>query len=175
MKAFWRFIRSWVCHNHKLYYTYVIMCAFGVYNFWSYTLITYYRNKNYEVSRKCDWGHVCRHSGLGFSFCYNCTLLTKQWYAPYLWTFLINFFVFWQRSLEYAQIQEKEWEKNKPPEDDDDDDEEEEEWALRRQPQWWVVPPDCFVTNELCPLLSVTVCIDFQVFCRLSAPLNQGK
>ena len=39
--------------------------------------------------------------------------------------FLINLFV--QRSLGYAEMMEKEWEKNKPPEEDDDDDEDEED------------------------------------------------
>ena len=34
---------------------------------------------------------------------------------------------FGQRSLGYAQMMEREWEKIKPPEDDDDDEEEEEE------------------------------------------------
>lgn len=35
--------------------------------------------------------------------------------------------LFFQRSLEYAEMMEKEWEKNKPPEEDDDDDEDEED------------------------------------------------
>merc|ERR1711934_373482 len=26
----WRFIRTWVTHNHKLYYTYILACACGV-------------------------------------------------------------------------------------------------------------------------------------------------
>jgi len=51
----------------------------GVYSFWSYTLIGFYRRRNYE------------------------------------------------RSLGYAQMMEREWEKNKPPEEEDDDDEEEED------------------------------------------------
>lgn len=50
VKAFWRFIRSWVCHNHKLYYTYVMVVALSVYNFWWYTLVGYYRQRNYTVS-----------------------------------------------------------------------------------------------------------------------------
>lgn len=60
-------------------------------------------------------------------------------YVPYVFiclywplfpaVFLINIFV--QRSLGYAEMMEKEWEKNKPPEEDDDDDEDEEdEWAM---------------------------------------------
>ena len=50
MKAFWRFIRCWVTHNHKLYYSYVVLCAYGVYTFWSSTLISFYRARNYERS-----------------------------------------------------------------------------------------------------------------------------
>lgn len=49
-KAFWRFIRCWVTHNHKFWYTWVIICAFGVFNFWETVLIGYYRNRNYERS-----------------------------------------------------------------------------------------------------------------------------
>lgn len=45
-KAAWRMIRSWICHNHKLYYTYVIMCACGLYQFWWHTLVGYYRRRN---------------------------------------------------------------------------------------------------------------------------------
>ena len=48
-KMFWRFIRGWITHNHKAYYTYVLLCAFGVFNFWTFTLLGYYRNRNYEV------------------------------------------------------------------------------------------------------------------------------
>ena len=43
-------IRSWVCHNHKLYYTYVILCAMGVYNFWWNTCVGYYRRRNHHRS-----------------------------------------------------------------------------------------------------------------------------
>ena len=53
VKKTWRFIRSWICHNHKLYYTYVLLCAFGVYQFWWYTLIGYYRRRNHE--RSLEW------------------------------------------------------------------------------------------------------------------------
>jgi len=49
-KAAWRLVRSWVCHNHKLYYTYVILCAFGLYQFWWYTCIGYYRRRNHHRS-----------------------------------------------------------------------------------------------------------------------------
>ena len=60
VQAFWRFIRGWVTHNHKAYYTYVVLCAFGVYTFWSTTLIAFYRNRNYEVSHGV---HIHRASG----------------------------------------------------------------------------------------------------------------
>ena len=50
VKAFWRFIRSWVCHNHKLYYSYVLLCSIGLYNFWWYTLVGYYRQRNHHRS-----------------------------------------------------------------------------------------------------------------------------
>ena len=50
--------------------------ALGLYQFWWYTLVGYYRRRNYE------------------------------------------------RSLDYAILQEKEWAKIKPADDDDDDDEE---------------------------------------------------
>ena len=43
-------IRSWVCHNHKVYYTYAIGCAFLMYQFWWYTLVGYYRQRNYHRS-----------------------------------------------------------------------------------------------------------------------------
>ena len=49
-KAFWRGVRTWVCHNHKLYYSWVIFCGFSVYNFWAYVLINYYQNRNYHRS-----------------------------------------------------------------------------------------------------------------------------
>ena len=50
VQSFWRFIRGWVCHNHKVYYTYVVLCTMGVYGFWSNALIGFYQRKNYEVS-----------------------------------------------------------------------------------------------------------------------------
>ena len=46
----WRFIGRWVCQNHKMYYTYVVGVAFGVYQFWWYTLVGYYRQRNYHRS-----------------------------------------------------------------------------------------------------------------------------
>jgi len=53
VKAFWRFIRSWVCHNHKLYYTYVIACGALTYNLVWYSAIGYYRWRNRE--RSLEW------------------------------------------------------------------------------------------------------------------------
>ena len=50
VKGFWRFIRSWVCHNHKAYYTYIIICAMGLYNFWSMALVGYYQQRNHHRS-----------------------------------------------------------------------------------------------------------------------------
>ena len=76
-KAMWRLIRSWVCHNHKVYYTVSIFWAFAVYQFWWHTIVGYYRQRNYH------------------------------------------------RSLEYAQLKEKEWELNKPKDEDDYGEEEE--------------------------------------------------
>ena len=54
-------VRSWICHNHKLYYTYVILCAMGVYNFWLNTCVGYYRRRNYHrslefaIQREKEW------------------------------------------------------------------------------------------------------------------------
>ena len=57
----WRLIRTWVCHNHKVYYSYVIGCAFLVYNFWWYTLVGYYRRRNdhrsleWAIAKEKEW------------------------------------------------------------------------------------------------------------------------
>jgi hypothetical protein len=53
VKATWRLIRSWICHNHKLYYSYVIGCAFMVYQFWWFTCVGYYRRRNHH--RSLEW------------------------------------------------------------------------------------------------------------------------
>eukprot|EP00347_Sterkiella_histriomuscorum_P023392 403334809 len=50
VKSVWRFVRSWVAQNHKLYYTYVLLCAWGVYQFWWYTVVGYYRQRNHHRS-----------------------------------------------------------------------------------------------------------------------------
>ena len=63
-KATWRFIGRWVCQNHKFYYTYVIGVAFGVYNFWSYLLVGYYKQRNYHrslpyaIEREKEWEKI---------------------------------------------------------------------------------------------------------------------
>merc|ERR1711957_183954 len=49
----WRLIRSWICHNHKIYYTISIGWAFATYNVWWYTIIGYYRQRNHH--RSLDW------------------------------------------------------------------------------------------------------------------------
>jgi len=60
-KGAWRMIRSWVCHNHKLYYTYVVLCAFGLYQFWWFTLVGYYRRRNahrsleFAQQKEAEW------------------------------------------------------------------------------------------------------------------------
>ena len=50
VKAAWRFVRRWLTHNHKLYYTYVILSGWAVYQFWWYTIVGYYRRRNYHRS-----------------------------------------------------------------------------------------------------------------------------
>jgi hypothetical protein len=61
VKATWRFIRRWVAQNHKLYYTYVLICAWGVYQFWWYTCVGYYRRRNHHrslefaIQREKEW------------------------------------------------------------------------------------------------------------------------
>mmetsp|Transcript_11717 Transcript_11717/g.10351 ORF Transcript_11717/g.10351 Transcript_11717/m.10351 type:complete len:147 (+) Transcript_11717:3-443(+) len=49
-KHFWRFTRRWVCHNHKLYYSYIILSALAVYNVYFAVVVGYYRSKNYTRS-----------------------------------------------------------------------------------------------------------------------------
>ena len=60
-KATWRFIGRWVCQNHKMYYTYVVGCAFMVYEFWWYSMVGYYRQRNhhrsleYAIQKEREW------------------------------------------------------------------------------------------------------------------------
>ena len=49
-KAMWRMIRSWICHNHKVYYSYVIFVGFAAYQFWWYQIVGYYRRRNHHRS-----------------------------------------------------------------------------------------------------------------------------
>jgi len=57
----WRLIRSWVCHNHKVYYTVSIFWAFAVYQFWWYTIVGYYRQRNahrslaFAQKKEAEW------------------------------------------------------------------------------------------------------------------------
>jgi len=60
-KASWRLIRTWITHNHKAYYTYVILSGVAVYSFWWYALIGYYRARNshrsleYAIQAEAEW------------------------------------------------------------------------------------------------------------------------
>jgi hypothetical protein len=61
VKATWRFIRRWIAQNHKLYYTYVLLCSWGVYQFWWYTCVGYYQRRNHHrslefaIQREKEW------------------------------------------------------------------------------------------------------------------------
>ena len=46
----WRMIRSWVCHNHKAYYSYVVLSSLGLYNVIFMGCVGYYRNRNHHRS-----------------------------------------------------------------------------------------------------------------------------
>ena len=45
-------IRSWVCHNHKIYFTISIFWAFAVYQAMWYSMVGYYRARNEHRSLK---------------------------------------------------------------------------------------------------------------------------
>ena len=49
-KFMWRTIRSYICHNHKMYYSLVILNACAVYQFWWHTCVGYYRRRNHHRS-----------------------------------------------------------------------------------------------------------------------------
>ena len=46
----WLFIRKWVCHNHKFYYTYLIGNAIIISYVMQTSFIKYYQSRNYERS-----------------------------------------------------------------------------------------------------------------------------
>ena len=54
-------IRSWVCHNHKAYYTFVVLNAFGLQMFWWHACVGYYRQRNshrsleYAIQAEKEW------------------------------------------------------------------------------------------------------------------------
>ena len=50
VKRFWRFTRRWVCHNHKVYYTYVVGCGWAVFCMNWYLCTEYYKRRNYHRS-----------------------------------------------------------------------------------------------------------------------------
>ena len=57
----WRLIRSWICHNHKIYYSVSIFWAFAVYQTMWYSMIGYYRRRNehrslpYAIQKEKEW------------------------------------------------------------------------------------------------------------------------
>jgi hypothetical protein len=64
VKATWRLIRTWICHNHKLYYSYCIGVAFCAYQFWWFTCVGYYRRRNHHrslevaIQREKEWALI---------------------------------------------------------------------------------------------------------------------
>ena len=54
-------IRSWVCHNHKVYYTVSIFWAFAVYQTMWYSMVGYYRARNehrslqWAIAKEREW------------------------------------------------------------------------------------------------------------------------
>mmetsp|Transcript_526 Transcript_526/g.545 ORF Transcript_526/g.545 Transcript_526/m.545 type:complete len:133 (-) Transcript_526:62-460(-) len=50
VRSFWRLTRRWICHNHKLYYSYVLICAWGMYQLYFALVVGYYRRRNYHRS-----------------------------------------------------------------------------------------------------------------------------
>ena len=57
-------IRRWICHNTKLYYTYVILAAWATYCAWWYIIIGYYRRRNahrsldYAIQKEKEWALI---------------------------------------------------------------------------------------------------------------------
>ena len=64
VKSFWRFTGKWVCQNHKVYYTYVVLCALGLYSFWWNACVGYYRQRNahrsieHAILREQEWDKI---------------------------------------------------------------------------------------------------------------------
>ena len=60
-KASWRFIRSWVCHNHKTYYSLVLLTAIAMNYVMQTSAISYYQGRNYTrslpyaIQREQEW------------------------------------------------------------------------------------------------------------------------
>lgn len=48
VKAFWRGIRTYICHNHKAYYMYVLVSSFALYNVTWAIVIGNYRRENHH-------------------------------------------------------------------------------------------------------------------------------
>jgi hypothetical protein len=61
VKSTFRFIRRWVCHNHKVYYTLICVNALLVYNLWFNAFIGYYQKRNvsrslpFAIQREQTW------------------------------------------------------------------------------------------------------------------------
>ena len=70
VKRFWRFVRHWITHNHKIYYTFVVLSMFaankhsgaiGVYNMWwaivvsRYRRVNYHRSLDFAIQREKEW------------------------------------------------------------------------------------------------------------------------
>ena len=60
-KATWRFIRSWICHNHKTYYSLMILNALAIQYVIQTSIVSYYQRRNYErslpfaIQREQEW------------------------------------------------------------------------------------------------------------------------
>ena len=50
VKATWRFVRRWLCHNHKLYYTWVMFQGLVVYQIFWNSFVRYYQQRNHHRS-----------------------------------------------------------------------------------------------------------------------------
>ncbi|CAI2382783.1 unnamed protein product [Moneuplotes crassus] len=63
-RGFWRFTRRWICHNHKFWYSYVVLCAIGMYQVYYAVIVGHYVRKNYHRSmeyailREQEWEKI---------------------------------------------------------------------------------------------------------------------